>query len=161
ILLFSFLIVNHKANFYNLNSIVVLSLGSVLLGLGSEEDSTTTARTRVDYYVGFGCTVGAGLMFALYLPLVERIYRKVDCYAMVVEMQAVMEAAATAFAVAGMAASGGGVSQMRKESQDIFDKGKVVYWMTVVGNAATWQLCFMGTAGMVYLTSSVTGGICM
>ncbi|CAN1828590.1 Probable purine permease 4 [Linum perenne] len=159
-LLFSFLIVDHKVNFHNLNSVVLLSLSSVLLGLGSEKDSATT-RTEFEYYVGFGCTIGAGLMFALYLPLMERIYRKVDCYAMVVEMQAVMEAAATAFAVAGMAASGGGVSEMRKESEEVFDKGKVVYWMTVVGNAATWQLCFMGTAGMVYLTSSVTGGICM
>ncbi|CAN1287957.1 Probable purine permease 4 [Linum perenne] len=160
-LLFSFMIVDHKVNFHNLNSVVLLSLSSVLLGLGSEKDSATT-RTEFEYYVGFGCTIGAGLMFALYLPLMERIYRKVvDCYAMVVEMQAVMEAAATAFAVAGMAASGGGVSEMRKESEEVFDKGKVVYWMTVVGNAATWQLCFMGTAGMVYLTSSVTGGICM
>ncbi|KAJ1378094.1 Purine nucleobase transmembrane transport [Sesbania bispinosa] len=55
----------------------------------------------------------------------------------------------------------GGFSQMKEESQRIFDKGSTVYWVTVMANVVTWQFCFMGTAGMVFLTSSLTGGICM
>ncbi|CAN0920166.1 Probable purine permease 4 [Linum grandiflorum] len=160
-LLFSFFIVKQKITFQNLNAVILLSLSSVLLGLGSSSEKPAHGLTRSNYYLGFACTVGAGLLFALYLPLMERIYRKVDCYAMVVEMQVVMEAAATAFAVVGMAASGDGFKEMRRESAEVFDKGKVVYWITVIGNAVTWQFCFMGTAGMVYLTSSITGGICM
>lgn len=79
---------------------------------------------------------------------------------MVMEMQLVMEIAATALACVGMA-SDGGYSEMKRESERVFDKGPTVYWLTVLGNVVTWQLCFMGTAGMVFLTSSITGGICM
>lgn len=79
---------------------------------------------------------------------------------MVMEMQLVMEIAATALATIGMA-SDGGFSEMKRESQVVFDKGSKVYWITVFANVITWQLCFLGTAGMVFLTSSLTGGICM
>lgn len=100
------------------------------------------------------------MLFALYLPVMEKIYRRIYCYEMVVEMQLVMEIAATALATMGMA-SAGGFSEMKRESQVKFDKGATVYWITVFANVVTWQLCFMGTAGMVFLTSSLTGGICM
>ncbi|GFS43053.1 purine permease 4 [Actinidia rufa] len=103
--------------------------------------------TRGKYFIGFFSTIAAGLMFALYLPVMERVYRRVDCYAMVVEMQLVMEAAATVLATAGMAAAGGGFSDMRRESLEVFDKGPGAYWWAVAGNVVTWQLCFMGTAG--------------
>jgi hypothetical protein len=38
------------------------------------------------------------LLFALYLPVVEKIYKKVYCYEMVMEMQLIMEIAATVLA---------------------------------------------------------------
>lgn len=75
-------------------------------------------------------------------------------------MQLVMEIAATALATIGMA-SDGGFSEMKRESLQVFDRGQGVYWATVVSNVVTWQLCFMGTAGMVFLTTGLTGGICM
>lgn len=110
--------------------------------------------------IGFFCTIGAGLLFALYLPVMEMVYRKVYCYEMVMEMQLIMEIAATALSIVGMA-SDGGFSEMKKESERVFDKGSGVYWVTVTANVVTWQLCFIGTAGMVFLTSSITSGICM
>ncbi|KAL1834488.1 hypothetical protein ACET3Z_004139 [Daucus carota] len=79
---------------------------------------------------------------------------------MVMEMQLIMEAAATVLATAGMAFNGG-FSEMRRESELGFDLGQKYYWLTVMGNVVTWQLCFMGTAGMVFLTSGLTGAICM
>lgn len=79
---------------------------------------------------------------------------------MAVEMQLVMEIAATALATAGMAADGG-FAEMKREGERVFDRGEKVYWLTVFSNVVTWQLCFAGTAGMVFLTSSVTSGICM
>lgn len=90
----------------------------------------------------------------------EMVYKKVYCYQMVMEMQLVMEVAATALACIGMAMDGG-FSDMKIESSMVFDKGPTLYWITVFFNVLTWQLCFMGTAGMVFLTSSLTGGICM
>ncbi|KAK4748059.1 hypothetical protein SAY87_014645 [Trapa incisa] len=158
-LILSVIIVKQKVTFLNLNCVVLLTLSSVLLALGSNHDRPE-ALTRAKYFIGFFCTIGAGLMFALYLPVMEKIYRRVYCYAMVMEMQLVMEAAATALAVVGMA-SDGGFEEMRAEGDRRFDRGPRVYTVTLIFNVVTWQLCFMGTAGMIFLTSGLTGGICM
>lgn len=158
-LILSVIIVKQKVTFSNLNCVVLLTLSSVLIAVGSSHDKPE-GLTRSKYFVGFFCTVGAGLLFALYLPVMEMIYRKVYCYAMVLEMQLVMEVAATALATAGMAADRG-FSEMKRESSSVFDLGPGAYGLTVVANVVTWQLCFVGTAGMVFLTTSLTGGICM
>lgn len=99
------------------------------------------------------------MLFALYLPVMEKIYREVYCFEMVMEMQLIMEIAATVLATVGMAADGG-FREMRGESER-FDLGPGMYWLTVWANVVSWQFCFMGTAGMVFLTTSLTGGVCM
>ncbi|KAK1368016.1 Purine transporter [Heracleum sosnowskyi] len=76
------------------------------------------------------------------------------------EMQLIMEVAATLLATVGMAFNGG-FSEMKRESSLGFDLGQQYYWLTIIGNVVTWQLCFMGTAGMVFLTTGLTGAICM
>lgn len=160
-LILSVIIVKQKITFSNLNCVILLVTSSVLLGLGSNHDKPQ-GLTRFNYFVGFFSTIGAGLLFALYLPVMEKVYRKVYCYAMVMEMQLVMELAATLLATLGMVIKGG-FEDMKAESRGPggFDKGEAAYWATVFSNVVTWQLCFMGTAGMVFLTSSLNGGICM
>ncbi|XP_062017068.1 probable purine permease 4 [Rosa rugosa] len=158
-LLLSVLIVKQKVTFSNLNCVILLTVSSILLALGSSHDKPP-GLTRGKYFVGFFSTIGAGLLFALYLPIMEKVYRKVDCYSMMMEMQAVMEAAATVLSTALMVWNGA-FGGMVREGRELFDKGERVYWVTVAFNVVTWQLCFMGTAGMVFLTTSLTGGICM
>ncbi|KAK6916939.1 hypothetical protein RJ641_017690 [Dillenia turbinata] len=158
-LVLSVLIVKQKITFSNLNCVILLTLSALLLAFTSHHDRPQ-GLTRFKYFVGFFSTIGAGLLFALYLPVMETVYRKVYCYAMVMEMQLIMEAAATLLATVGMIFDGG-FSEMRNESLRSFDLGPKAYWLTVVSNVIMWQFCFMGTAGMVFLTTSLTGGICM
>lgn len=158
-LILSVIIVKQRITFSNLNCVVLLSLASVLLGLTSTHDKPKDL-TRQKYFIGYFCTIGAGLLFALYLPIMEIIYKKVYCYSMVMEMQLIMEASATVLATVGMVFNGG-FSEMRRESSLGFDLGQQYYYLTLIGNVVTWQLCFMGTAGMVFLTSGLTGAICM
>lgn len=158
-LILSVIIVKQKINFTNLNCVMLLTLSSVLLALSSSHDKPA-GLTRREYLIGFFSTLGAGLLFALYLPVMETIYRKVYCYAMVIEIQLLIEFAATVFATVGMAADGG-FRDLRVESTAVFDKGPAAYWLTIAGNVVLWQFSFLGTAGMVFLTTSLTGGICM
>lgn len=157
-LVLSAIIVKQKINFSNLNCVILITLSSIILGLDSS-NQRPQGLTRRNYFIGFFCTVGAGLLFSLYLPVMEKIYRNVRSYQLVMEIQLIMEIAATVLATTGMAWDGG-FSEMKEEAERVFDMGPTVYWVTIVATVVTWQCCFMGTAGMVFLTSSLTGGIC-
>ncbi|BAT80235.1 purine permease [Vigna angularis] len=157
-LILSSLIVKQKITFTNLNCVILITVSSIILALDSSHEKPA-GLTNKNYYIGFSCTIGAGFLFALYLPVMEKIYQKVNCYQMVMEMQLIMEIAATVLATIGMACEGG-FSDMKKEAESVFDKGTAAYWVTILSTVVTWQCCFMGTAGMVFLTSSLTGGIC-
>lgn len=65
-----------------------------------------------------------------------------------------MEAVATALAATGM----GMASDDWKENWDL---GPTTYWVVLGATVLTWQLCFIGTAGMIFLTTSLHSGICM
>ncbi|PIA39503.1 hypothetical protein AQUCO_02600153v1 [Aquilegia coerulea] len=158
-LILSVILVKQKLSFLNLNSVVLITLGSILIALGSSNDRPK-GTSHTQYFIGFFSILGAGLIFALYLPLAEIVYKKVHSYEMVMEMQLVSQFAAQVIAIIGMAADGG-FGEMATEAKVKFDRGRTAYWITIGFTLFAWQLSFMGTAGLVYLTKSLTGGVCM
>ncbi|RZS24630.1 hypothetical protein BHM03_00057738 [Ensete ventricosum] len=101
---FAFLIVKQKFTPYSINSVALLTVGAAILGLHASSDRPDNV-TKSEYYMGFILTLGAAVLYALILPLVELMYSKSKqaiTYTLVMEMQMVMGFFATAFCTVGM-----------------------------------------------------------
>jgi drug/metabolite transporter (DMT)-like permease len=153
--------------FANVNAVVLLTLASLLLALqhragssGSGDDAT--GGGDYNYMVGVAATLGAALLFALYLPAAELLYRHGEFtgFRMVVEAQVIMEAVATTVGAGGMVASAGGKFPWTGVERS-WELSPAAYYAVVGAAVFSWQLCFIGTAGTVFLTTSLHGGICM
>ncbi|KAK8957868.1 Purine permease 1 [Platanthera zijinensis] len=103
--LFAFLIVRQKFTASSINSVVLLTFSAVVLGVhanGDRPEGESTAK----YLAGFAMMLGAAVLYGLVLPLTELMYNKAKqdiSYTLVMEIQVVLAAAATAFSAVGMA----------------------------------------------------------
>lgn len=105
--LFAYLIVRQRLTMATVNAVALLTVGAVVLGLHVSSDRPAGV-TRSQYWLGFTLTLGAAVLYGLFLPLVELTYKcaagggRPVTYALVVELQLVMGFVATAFCTVGM-----------------------------------------------------------
>ncbi|KAF6166786.1 hypothetical protein GIB67_005662 [Kingdonia uniflora] len=101
---FTFIIVKQKVTSYSLNSVVLLTVASLILGLHANGDRPNHESDKM-YYAGFSMTLGAAALVGFNFPLIELMYMKAKqkvTYYLVMEMQLVICIFATAFSTVGM-----------------------------------------------------------
>ncbi|KAI3950893.1 hypothetical protein MKW92_008181 [Papaver armeniacum] len=157
--IFAFIIVRQKFTFYSFNSVVLMTLGSVVLALNTSSDRPP-GTTQQQYYLGFFLTLAGAALLGLILPLVELAYGKSSkpiTYSVVMQFQFVLSLFATLVTIIGMA--------INKDFQVIptegrnFGLGQGKYYFILVAVAVLWQLASIGFLGIIYCTSSLFSGI--
>lgn len=103
---FALVLVRQKFTPYTVNTVVLLTLGAVVLALRGSSDKPQGESGKT-YTVGFVMTFGAAMMSGLLFPSIELVYMKarqaVTC-TLVLEIQLVICIVSTVFSTVGMLA---------------------------------------------------------
>ncbi|KAI3852167.1 hypothetical protein MKX03_022967 [Papaver bracteatum] len=156
---FAFVIVKQKFTPYSVNGIALLTVGAVLLGLHANGDKPVNVSNK-DYYVGFFLTVGASVISGLLFPLSELMYKKSKqllTYSLVMEMQTVTSAVASLFCILGMLISND-FKAIPREGKE-YELGEVKCYIVIVFLAIIRQIYFVGTAGVIFCSTSLLAGV--
>ncbi|KAL2893575.1 putative purine permease 11 [Bienertia sinuspersici] len=156
---FSFFLKSQKFTPLILNSVVILTFSAALLALNDDSD-TPAGVSKLDYAIGFLCTVGASAVYALLLSLMQLSFQKVfksENFGVVMRMQIYTSLVATIVSIGGLFASG----QWRtlQTEMENFDTGPPSFFMTLVWTAISWQVCSVGVVGLIYLVSSLFSNV--
>ncbi|KAI3935512.1 hypothetical protein MKW92_039033 [Papaver armeniacum] len=156
---FALFMVKQKFTSYSVNAVVLLTVGAVVLGLHSNGDRPVHESNR-DYYLGFVMTIGASVIGGLLLPLVELMYKKSKqtiTYSLVIELQIVMSVFATLLCTVGMLVNND-FKVIQREGKE-YNLGETKYYVVLVASSITWQLCFLGTIGVIFCSTSLLAGV--
>ncbi|XP_010266597.1 PREDICTED: purine permease 3-like [Nelumbo nucifera] len=157
--IFAFFLVRQTFTSYSINSIVMLTIGALVMALHTGSDRPSN-ESNTQYYTGFFMTIGASALYGLVLPLVELTYKKSNqliTYSLVIEMQLVISIFATAFCSLGMLVNNDFKSIPKDASE--YEIGEAKYYLVIVWSAILWQLFFLGLVGVIFCGSSMLGGI--
>ncbi|CAK9156912.1 unnamed protein product [Ilex paraguariensis] len=157
--IFSVVINHDKFTALILNSVVVLSLSSSLIGINDDSDGPSGV-SKAKYIIGFVCSLGASALYSLVLSLMQLSFDKVlkkGTFFVVLEMQIYTSAVATCASVVGLFASG--EWRTLEGEMNVYDTGKVSYVMTLVWTAVAWQVSSLGGVGLIFVVSSLFANV--
>lgn len=156
---FSFFFNSQKFTPLILNSVVILSFSAALLAANDDSD-TPAGVSRLEYAIGFLCSVGGSAVYALLLSLMQLTFQKVlkaETFHVVMEMQIYTSLVASVVSIGGLFASGQW-NDLGREMEN-FDTGPASYIMTLVWTAICWQVCSVGVVGLIFLVSSLFSNV--
>jgi drug/metabolite transporter (DMT)-like permease len=152
---FSFFLNSQKFTPFIVNSLVLLTISSILLVVQTDsEDPSGVSKGK--YVIGFICTVAASAGYGLVLSLTQLAFRKVlkrETFTVVMDMIVYQSLVATAAIVVGLFASGEWKGLNREMEE--FELGKVSYLMTLIWTAIMWQVFAVGCVGLIFEASSL------
>ncbi|KAL3741560.1 hypothetical protein ACJRO7_017084 [Eucalyptus globulus] len=153
--LFSFFLNAQKFTPYIINSLVLLTLSSILLAFQSDsEDHNRVSAEK--YALGFVCTILASASYGLLLSLDQFCFRRVirkETLRAVLSLIVHPSIVASVIIVVGLFGSGEWENLGRE--MDGYKLGKVSYVMNLVGTAICWQAFTIGTIGLIIEASSL------
>ncbi|XP_051129127.1 probable purine permease 10 [Andrographis paniculata] len=157
--LFSYFLNNQKFTPYIVNSLVLLTLSSVLLVFQSDPgDSNKSSKAK--YVIGFVCTVAASAGYALMLSVTQVAFQRIikkDSINAVIEMSIWQCFVASIVIVVGLFASG----DWRRMSAEMagYKSGRVSYAMNLFWTAVSWQAFTVGCTGLIFKVSSLFSNV--
>ncbi|KAI4368108.1 hypothetical protein MLD38_016705 [Melastoma candidum] len=156
--IFAYFLNSQKFTALTINSIVVLTVSSILLVIqpNSASSNATNPISSEKYAAGFVCTLLASAGCALLFNIAQLYFQKVrdrTPIAAIFEYVIYESAIATAIVLVGLFASG--EWRMLRQEMELFGLGKLSYVMTLTWTAITWQVCTIGVGGLIYEVSSV------
>ena len=153
---FSFFLNSQKFTPFIVNSLVLLTISSILLIVHADSDDNPEQVSKGKYAIGFICTVAASAVYGLMLSLTQFAIGKVvkrETFSVVMDITVLESLLATCVSLVGLFASGEWKSL--KDEMYAFRPGKVCYVMTLTGTAISWQAFFIGTVGLILEVSSL------
>lgn len=156
---FSFFLNSQKFTPYIINSLVVLTISSILL-VFQDDSSENSKVSKSKYVIGFICTIGASAGYGLVLSLtqltIHKLLRK-STFSVIMEIILYESLVATCATVLGLFRSGEWRG-LNKEMNE-FGLGKVSYVMTLTWTAILWQVFSIGTVGLIFEVSSLFSNV--
>ncbi|CAI0545153.1 unnamed protein product [Linum tenue] len=156
---FSYFINGQKFTPFIVNSLVLLTISSVLLVFNNEESASSSSAPpipRAKYVIGFFSTLGASALFGLVLSATQFVFVKVirrQTFRHVMDMVIYENLVASVVTVVGLFASGEWEGLGRE--MDGYGPGTVSYLMTLIWIAVFWQMYSIGALGLIFEVSAL------
>lgn len=157
---FAFILVRHRITAYVLNSLVLLTLSAILLGVHDHSKPPPEGVSSRQFVLGFILTIVASALFGLILPLMQLVFTKVvgkETFWVVVETQLYVGMVASVISAIGLLASG--EFRMLKNEGHSFKSGILSYYMTLAWTAIGSQISFLGALALTFLVSSLFSNV--
>ncbi|CAN1760394.1 Purine permease 3 [Linum perenne] len=156
----AFFIVRHKFTHYSINAVVLMTFGSLILGLHMDQD-VPKGESHHKYVIGFFVTIAAAAAHGLFLTLIEYTRMKPGLpitFDIVMQLQFIMSMVATVCTTIPMIINNDFQVSMAEEASE-FDLGVTKYYVIIITGAIALQLMLIGIFGVVFSSSSLFGGI--
>ncbi|XP_028754823.1 probable purine permease 10 [Neltuma alba] len=157
---FSFFLNSLKFTPYIINSLVILTISSILLVFQADSSSGSTQVSKQKYMIGFICTVAASAGYGLTLSLTQLAFKKVFkkvSFKVILDLIIYQSIVATLATIVGLFASGEfrGLKAEMKE----YRMGKASYVLNLSFTAITWQVFSVGCVGLILEVSSLFSNV--
>ncbi|GAA0185877.1 hypothetical protein Leryth_020425 [Lithospermum erythrorhizon] len=156
---FAFILVKQKFTSYSVNTVVLLTLGAVVLTFNVSTDRPK-GESEKEYIKGFMMMGLAAVVNGLVIPLMELAYVKANqtvTFTLVMEFDLVMCLFATCLSTIGMLVNND-FEAIGREARE-YELGQVIYYTVLASDAIVWQCCLLGLNGVIFCASSLFSGI--